>query len=326
MSSEKIEILESSSWRDGSYSEPEETEIESDVRFLLVHHTATPNVDKEEDVIPRLRNIHGFHTGEKGWPDIAYNFLIDRQGRIWEGRAGSREHALDGEGTTVRGDATGGSQGFAILCCLLGDFAAERPTREAVDSLIKLLAWLADIYALDTSPGTTTEFVSRGSSRHPQGSLVEARTISGHREMSGTTCPGDVLFDMLTTEIPDGVNALRTIGIRPDSASRVLPDGRREMANPGELPQSPETGRTETPPSTKPKLVEPSSPATRSDLPRSPVERTDEIAMSAAGSERSAMDTAVVAIGGTAGLALIGIAALIRLRTRRVRVGDLSRQ
>ncbi len=54
------------------------------------------------------------HTGpDKGWPDIAYNFMVDRFGQIFEARAGS----LAGP---VAGSATGGNQGFSQLCCFLG--------------------------------------------------------------------------------------------------------------------------------------------------------------------------------------------------------------
>ena len=49
--------------------------------------------------------------------------------------------------------ATGGSQGFAQLVCLLGDFTAELPTPAAMRSLTLLLAWLGGHSALDTSAG-----------------------------------------------------------------------------------------------------------------------------------------------------------------------------
>ena len=77
-----------------------------EVRFLLVHHTAASTQHRASDVPGILGAMYRFHTGEKAWPDIAYNFLVDREGGVWEGRAGS----LAGP---VAADATGGSQGFA---------------------------------------------------------------------------------------------------------------------------------------------------------------------------------------------------------------------
>ena len=61
------------------------SELPGGVSFLLVHHTA----------------------GANGYPPVAYNFLVDAYGGIWEGRQGS----LAGP---VKGDATGGSQGYAL--------------------------------------------------------------------------------------------------------------------------------------------------------------------------------------------------------------------
>ncbi|MGI9596115.1 MAG: N-acetylmuramoyl-L-alanine amidase, partial [Acidimicrobiales bacterium] len=146
---------------------------EDDVRFLLVHHTASTNDYDPDDVVGQIRDFHSFHTGpEKGWPDVAYNFFVDRFGRIWEARAGS----IDGP---VRGDATGGSQGFALLCALIGNHAEAPITADAQTSMVALLAWLAERHAIDTSPGATVDFVSRGSNRWSSGTAVTARTISG---------------------------------------------------------------------------------------------------------------------------------------------------
>ncbi len=141
-----------------------------------------------------IRDVYAFHTGrQKNWADVTYNFLVDRYGGVWEGRAGS----LSGP---VKADATGGSQGFAQLCCFIGDHQTEPPTDEARRSMILLLAALADTYAIDTAPGAKTSFVSRGSSRWPRGSSVTASTIAGHRDMSRQTIrPGDATSQLVKT-------------------------------------------------------------------------------------------------------------------------------
>ena len=176
---------------------------EDDVRFLLVHHTASRNDYAQDEVVDQIRDFYGFHTGpEKGWPDVAYNFFLDRFGGIWEARAGS----IDGP---VRGDATGGSQGFAMLCSLIGDHSQVEVSPEALDSLTALLAWLAERYRIDTAPGSTVDFVSRGSNRWPVGTEVMAATISGHRDMSLTSCPGDFAYRLVADTLPARVSALR---------------------------------------------------------------------------------------------------------------------
>lgn len=178
---------------------------EPDVRTLVVHHTVDANAHGPDDVVTLLRRIHAFHTGpEKGWPDVAYNFFVDRFGRVWEGRAGS----LAGP---VAGDATGGSQGFDQKCAFLGDHRSEPPTPEATEAMANLLALLADRHALDTAPGATTTFESRGSNLHPAGSTVTVTTITGHRRVSQTACPGDAGMAMVTDVLPAAVTARRQV-------------------------------------------------------------------------------------------------------------------
>lgn len=177
---------------------------EPDVRFLLVHHTVNRNDYAEDDVVGLLRNIHAFHTGpEKRWPDIAYNFIVDRFGRAWETRAGSLDR-------TVAGDATGGNQGFDQKCAFLGDHTTEPPTEAAVATMAALLAWLADRSSIDTAPGATASFVSRGSNRHAAGDEVTTETIAGHRAMSLTSCPGDAGFAVVRDALPARVQARRS--------------------------------------------------------------------------------------------------------------------
>lgn len=186
---------------------------EDDVRFLLVHHTASTNEYRPEDVADQIRGFYQFHTGpDKGWPDVAYNFFVDRYGGIWEGRQGS----IDGP---VRGDATGGSQGFALLCSLIGNHQEGPVTTEQQAGLVQLLAWLGETYAVDTTPGTLTTFISRGSNRWPVGAEVTTATISGHRDMSTTTCPGDFAYPLLAQEIPSQVSALRPLATERSTSS-----------------------------------------------------------------------------------------------------------
>lgn len=202
-----------SEWTDAEPTgelEPEE------VRFLLVHHTASNTQHAESDVPAILEGIRAFHVREKGWPDIAYNFLIDRYGRVWEGRFGS----LAGP---VRGDATGGNQGYSQLVCLIGDFTDELPTPEAQEALVRTLAWLSDRYAIDTGPDASVEFVSRGSNRWPEGRRVITTPIAGHREMSHTSCPGDAFYPVLMQEIAPQVDALRTSIAATSAPSTTTP-------------------------------------------------------------------------------------------------------
>ena len=192
-------------------------EAPGDVRFLLVHHTASTNDYGEGDTVGQLRSFFRYHIGaEKGWPDIAYNFLVDRYGGVWEGRSGSTQGP-------VIPSATGGTQGFAQLACFIGDHTEVAPTAEARTSMLRLLAVLADRYGVDTAPGATTTFVSRGSNRWARGESVTTGTIAGHRDMSLTTCPGETVYADLRRSYPAEVSALRAVPLRASPPSPTAP-------------------------------------------------------------------------------------------------------
>ncbi len=196
---------------------------EPDVRTLVVHHTVDANGHGPDDVVTLLRRIHAFHTGpEKRWPDVAYNFFVDRFGRVWEGRSGSLAGA-------VAGDATGGSQGFDQKCAFVGDHRTEPPTPEAADAMASLLALLADRHGIDTSPGATATFESRGSNLHPAGALVTIPTITGHRRVSQTACPGDAGTALVADVLPGTVTA---VGSRRPPARPPPPRRRRPRRRP----------------------------------------------------------------------------------------------
>lgn len=275
-----LSIVPRSAWGgDLAPQGPLPAEAPGDVRFLLVHHTASTNDYDEAGAVDQLRGFYGYHTGEKGWPDVAYNFFVDRFGVVYEARTGSL-HA------PIKGDATGGSQGFALLCCLVGDFTATAPTLPATTSMVKLLAWLADEYAIDTSPGATTTFVSRGSNRHPAGTSVTAATISGHRDMSQTTCPGDACYAIVRQDFPT-----------------LVTNRRAEVAVPPTTAAPPTTG---APPSVPPTTA----PA--------------EVAAAAAPGEEGTVTDALPLAVGTGAAVAVGTAAYLLWDRRRDQVDDLD--
>jgi len=206
-----VRILPRDDW--GVDLPPKGTMSAETVKFLLVHHTESSNVVPDPREI--IRQTYAFHTGpEKRWPDVCYHFMIGPDGRIWEARAGS----LAGP---VIADATGGNQGYAQLVCLIGDFRFQPPPRAAQESLMRLLIHLADRYGIDTDPTATATFVSRGSNKFRRGTTVTTPTISGHRDVSFTDCPGDSGYALLPGW-RSGVHATRLQRSDPGPTKRAV--------------------------------------------------------------------------------------------------------
>jgi hypothetical protein len=160
----------------------------SDVRVAFVHHTVTGNNYGPGDSAAIVRSIYAYHVLSNGWDDIGYNFLVDRFGRVFEGRAGGIH--LPVIGAHAQGFNTG-STGASMI----GTFSSSSPPAEAMDALVKVLAWKLDVHHIDPQGGAV--MTSRGSSRWPEGSQVSLKTISAHRDVGQTECPGDQLYGAL---------------------------------------------------------------------------------------------------------------------------------
>ena len=162
--------------------------IASGARHAVVHHTASTNTYNPEDVPGMIRGFHRYHTVTQGWSDIGYNFLIDKFGRIYEGRNGGITKAVIG--AHAMGFNTG-----SIGVSLIGNFDQATPTTAAMNALRQLLAWKFDLHGID--PTATVSLVSGGSPKYASGVSVKLPAINGHRDSGLTSCPGKNLYSLL---------------------------------------------------------------------------------------------------------------------------------
>ncbi|WBW95818.1 peptidoglycan recognition protein family protein [Oceanirhabdus sp. W0125-5] len=123
----------------------------SNINYLVIHHTTFDGDYKiGEDAKEVVRDIQKYHMSKKydkegnlikdKWADIGYHYLISKDGQIFEGRSkkfkGSHAYGLNNE-----------SLGIALL----GDFSHKEIYPTQLKSLVQLLAWLSQIYSINTS-------------------------------------------------------------------------------------------------------------------------------------------------------------------------------
>lgn len=149
------------------------------VQAAVVHHTVNSNTYRSSDVPALIRGIYAFHVKSRGWSDIGYNFLIDRFGRIWEGRYGGTTRA-------VVGAQAKGANSWSFGAATIGDFSASAVPSAVVSAYTRLVAWKAQIHQFDPAkPANIAGTVKRG--------------VNGHRDINQTGCPGDYLYRYVPT-------------------------------------------------------------------------------------------------------------------------------
>ncbi|MGW4288292.1 peptidoglycan recognition protein family protein [Streptomyces sp. NPDC004673] len=186
-------ILPRSTWLDrATLRKQPPPRYDDRVVAVFVHHTDSPN-DYECADSPRIiRALYSGQTGARHWDDIGYNFLVDRCGTIYEGRAGGMDRAVTGAHT----------QGFnhrSAGIAALGTFTAGASVPPAMtDAIAALAAW--KLGRSDTDPRARVRLVSTsGLSRYRSGTAATLPTVAGHNDAYPTTCPGAALTATLPT-------------------------------------------------------------------------------------------------------------------------------
>jgi uncharacterized protein with LGFP repeats len=160
------------------------------VKAAFVHHTASGNGYKCSQAASVIRGIYRYHVRSMGWRDIGYNFLVDKCGTIYEGRAG-------GVAKPVLGAHTLGFNTNSMGIAVLGSFGSAKPPKAVLDAIARLTAWKLGLYG--ANPRGKTYLTSGGGNLYRKGKNVLLNVISGHRDGFATECPGRKLYGKLGT-------------------------------------------------------------------------------------------------------------------------------
>jgi len=130
------------------------------VERMTVHHEGWTPVwfDDVQSTSKRLESIRRSHLKRFQAGDIGYHFVIDRAGRVWQGRD------LRYQGAHVR-DHNANNIGVMVL----GNFDLQRPTKAQLSTLGFTLAQLMQRYR------------------------ILSKHVVTHQELNVTSCPGKSL-------------------------------------------------------------------------------------------------------------------------------------
>ena len=169
-----VDVLCRESWA----SAPAGAGIPHTIEQITVHHSAT-RLDDNREVVDHIRRYQRDHQESRGWVDLAYHYVIDARGNLYEAR--STDVVGD---TSTNYDPTGH---FLAMCD--GNFEEQEVPEPQFDGLARLLAWAVQQH------GLTVE------------------SISGHRDHASTACPGQNLYERVKSrELARRVQAHLAVG------------------------------------------------------------------------------------------------------------------
>jgi hypothetical protein len=130
------------------------------INSITVHHEGWKPVWFEDtgSTVERLQFIQNYHIDQRTWGDVGYHFIIDRAGRIWEGRP------LTYQGAHVK-DHNEHNVGVMVL----GNFDNQSPSQPQMITLQKAVLHLMQSYR------------------------VPVNRVFTHQEINPTNCPGRTL-------------------------------------------------------------------------------------------------------------------------------------
>ena len=159
---------------------------------IVVHHSAGNT--SSSDFAAVVRSYWNYHVNVRGWADIGYNWLIDPNGVVYEGR-----------GDRVRGAHSPCMNAISTGICFIGNYeGSTQPSASGMQSLKDMIAWDATDKSIDV---TATSYVAA------LGGSIE--NISGHKDghdqypgsgCTATACPGANLHNKLQTIRNDVAN------------------------------------------------------------------------------------------------------------------------
>lgn len=127
------------------------------ITHVTLHHTGDSRpLLPGDDPVARLRGLQAWGASDRNWWDVPYHFLMDLDGKIYEGR----DYHFMGETNTSY------DPGGHFLISIIGNYSRQEPTQAQLNAIADLMAWALHEFDLPLD------------------------RIGGHYNYATTTCPG----------------------------------------------------------------------------------------------------------------------------------------
>ncbi|MFH1598156.1 MAG: N-acetylmuramoyl-L-alanine amidase [Patescibacteria group bacterium] len=204
---------------------------------FVIHHTAGSNGGDNPEAT--VRAIYYYHAQILGWGDIGYNYLIDSQGNIYEGRKGGDgvvgAHAFRDSGCNVV--RFGGSkEGIdfnegTIGISLLGNYEESQPSQKAINALVKLIAHKGASLGINPNAKLTWR------------DIANMPNVVGHQDVDCTLCPGSNVEIKLSSIRSSALSLYQSL---KDTGASFIPVAKAELTEQSAKEITLEPGETAT--------------------------------------------------------------------------------
>jgi hypothetical protein len=182
-------IITRSAWG-GDGVRPRAAPSYGDVQVAFVHHTVSANDYGPQDSAGIVLAMAKYHRDTNGWNDLGYNFVVDKYGQIFEGRAGGIDQA-------VIGAQAQGYNSHSTGIANIGTFTDVGQSDVALDALARLIAWKLPLHGAPVTGQIVLTSGGGNLNRYKSGTPVTLERICGHRDGDATECPGTALYAQL---------------------------------------------------------------------------------------------------------------------------------
>ena len=175
----ELAVIERQQW---GWVPPTEGISEHQISKITIHHGGE-NFADDKDPIKYLRALQSWGRSDKGWMDIPYHFMIDRQGNIYE----TRPINFPGDTNTTYDPA-----GHALIS-VMGNYEIQSLSEIQLNALVSITVFLVGEFDVPTE------------------------NIKGHKDYADTACPGEDIYRLLQDgTIQARVNTMLDIENRSD--------------------------------------------------------------------------------------------------------------